>query len=403
MSGATARASQRQPFHRAPDLVAAIRKGAGMPWVELRVTSDGPAVVRVRVGSLVYLVGSEGSGKSSFLLQTGTGWARDHGVFIYFTVELDEEEAGGRVVGQHARASWETALRGNVPEEVMAEALGLPRFAIIAGEDAESLDSIGVAVEAYRKEFPDVPIVVGVDYIQAIDGEGRDPRAQVSSISKKLRKLAKRLSVVIVGVSQTSRGNREPLRSGAAVGADTVTMGAETSQIERDAYVTMALGNLEPLPDGTTKLDLNIGKTRMGQGDRVYKLLYDGASGIFTMLGDVRTGAEVRAERKSKDDEAKIQAAMLALPAALADAPQPMFIADLAKELVIRKDTVTEAIKRLRADPDSAVVKVRWQASVPPGTKKRRANGAFPLWDRTRATGAGLEIFRAGFGGNADD
>jgi replicative DNA helicase len=142
----------------------------------------------------------------------------------------------------------------------------------------------------YRKEFPDVPIVIGVDYIQAIDGEARDPRAQVSSISKKLRKLAKWLGAVIVCVSQTSRGNREALRSGTAVGADTVTMGAETSQIERDAYVTMALGNLELQTDGTTKMDLNIGKTRMGQGDRVYKLIYDGASGSFAMIGDVRSG-----------------------------------------------------------------------------------------------------------------
>ncbi len=400
-----ARPSQRQPFHRARDLVAPILERARVPWVDLRVTRDGPAVVRVRVGSLVYLVSSEGAGKSSLLLQMGTGWARDGGVFIYFTVELDEEEAAGRVVSQDARASWEDALRGNVPAEKMAEALDLPGLAIIAGEDAENLDNIRVAVEAYRKTFPGVPIIVGVDYIQAIDGEGRDPRAQVSAISKRLRKLAKRLGVVIVCISQTSRGNREPLRSGVVVGADTVTMGAETSQIERDAYVTMALGTFEPQPDGTVKMDLNIGKMRMGQGDRVYKLLYDGESGIFNILGDARTGAEVRAERRSKDDEAKILTAMRAIPSALSDAPEPMFIVALAKELGTRKETVSQAVNRLRADPDSTVVKVRWQPVEPPGAakKRRKMNGTWPYWDRTRATSAGVEIFPAGFGGSSDD
>jgi len=178
-------------------------------------------------------------------------------VFVYFTVELDEEEAGGRVVGQHAGATWEDALRASVPEQKMIEALALPRFVVIAGEDAHSFTSIERAVEDLREEFPDTPIVVGVDYLQAIDGEGREERARVSNVSKQLRKLAKKLGVIVIGVSQTSRANREKLRDGSAVGADTTTMGAETSQLERDAYVTLALGGFEDRPDGTVKMDLS--------------------------------------------------------------------------------------------------------------------------------------------------
>jgi hypothetical protein len=52
------------------------------------------------------------------------------------------------------------------------------------------------------------------------------------------------------------------------------------------------------------------------------------------------------------------------------------------------------------------VVKVRWKAPEPPGAEKknkRKTNGAFPFWDRTRAMNAMLEIFPAGFGGNSDD
>jgi len=58
----------------------------------------------------------------------------------------------------------------------------------------------------------------------------------------------------------------------------------------------------------------------------------------------------------------------------------------------MRKEIVSAAIKRLRADPDNTVVKVQWRAPAPPGTRRRKTNGAFPYWDRIRAPGAGLEI-----------
>jgi energy-coupling factor transporter ATP-binding protein EcfA2 len=389
----------REPYHRAPNLTRAILERAKLPWVELRIDEISEEIARVRVGAYVVLVAPEGSGKSSLLLQLGALWARTRGVFVYFTVELDEEEAAGRIVGQALNESWEMVLRGCVSEEDMTRALDLPRLTVIAGEHA-ALSNIARAVEDLREEFPDVPIVVGVDYLQAIDeGNAREERQRVSNVSKRLRKLAKELGVVILGVSQTSRGNRDRLRNGEAVGADTTAMGAETSQLERDAYVTLALGGFADQPDGTRKLDLSVGKTRMGTGDKVFPVVFDGRSGRFAFTGEARRGSEVRAERASKDDEAKVHAAKLAIPAALAQAPEPMFPDALAKEIDKRASAVRAALKQLQADPESGVVRVRWQQPPPPGAKPRRANGAFPYWDRERAEASGVEIFPVGFGG----
>jgi hypothetical protein len=391
----------RKPYHRAPNLTRAILERARLPWVALRLDENSEEIARARVGAYLVLVAPEGSGKSSLVLQIGTTWARTGGVFVYFTVELDEEEAAGRVVGQCADESWEMVLRGCVAEEAMAGALDLPRFVVMSGEDAR-LDNIKRTVEDLRAEFPELPIVVGVDYLQAIDeGNEREERQRVSKVSKRLRKIAKELGVVIIGVSQTSRGNREKLRSGEAVGADTTAMGAESSQLERDAYVTLALGGFEDLPDGTRKMDLSVGKTRMGVGDKAYPVIYDGRSGRFTLAGAARSGSEVRAARASKDDETKVRAAMLAIPAALAQAPEPMFTEGLAKEIVARKSDVTEALKRLRTEPESSVVKVRWQPPPAPGVKTRKLNGNWPHWDRQRAAESGVEIFPAGFGGGS--
>ncbi len=389
----------RKPYHRAPNLTRAILERARLPWVAIRLDDSSAEITRARVGAYLVLLAPEGSGKSSLLLQIGTTWARTGGVFIYFTVELDEEEAGGRVVGQCIDEAWELVLRGCVAEEAMASALDLPRFVIMAGEDAR-LDAIKITVEDLRQQFPDMPIVVGVDYLQAIDeGNEREERQRVSKVSKRLRKLAKELGVVIIGVSQTSRGNREKLRSGEAVGADTTAMGAESSQLERDAYVTLALGGFEDQPDGTRKMDLSVGKTRMGQGDKAYPVIYDGRSGRFTLAGPARSGSVVRAERASKDDETKVHAAMLAIPAALAQAPEPMFTEALAKEIDKRKTVVIEALRRLREDAESGVVKVRWQPPAEPGKPAKRSNGAHPHWHRDRAEASGVEIFPAGFGG----
>jgi hypothetical protein len=57
-----------------------------------------------------------------------------------------------------------------------------------------------------------------------------------------LRRVAKELRVVIIGVSQASTGNAKALRTGELIGIDSASTGAETSQIERDAYVILTLG-----------------------------------------------------------------------------------------------------------------------------------------------------------------
>jgi KaiC/GvpD/RAD55 family RecA-like ATPase len=395
----------RKHYRRAAEVNKAIRERAKLPWVEVRLDADGRTIIKVRLGAYVVLLGSEGSGKSSFLLQVGTQWARHHGVFIYFSVELDDEESGGRMVAQQAGVSWEDALSVRLPDQAMDEALELPRFVWMTGEDA-LLDYLKGTVDDLRKEFPDKIIMVGVDYLQAVDeGNEREERQRVSKVSKRCRKLAKELGVVLIAVSQTSRQNRAPLRDGDAVGSDTTAMGAESSQLERDAYAMLALGGLEERPDKTTKMDLSVGKMRMGKGDRVHTVILEGESGRFSFDGDVRSGAEVRAERAAKDDEQKVRTAKLAIPTLLAAAPEPMFTKAIAKEIEQRLASVSAALRELQADPESSVVRVRWQPPPPPGQKAKRSNGSHPFWDRGRAeaaiaAGTDLEIFPAGFGGN---
>jgi hypothetical protein len=178
-------------------------------------------------------------------------------------------------------------------------------------------------------------------------------------------------------------------------------MGAETSQLVRDAYVTLALGGFEDQPDGTVKMDLSVGKTRMGKGDKAFPVILDGRSGRFTLAGPARAGAEVRAERASKDDEVKVRAAKLAIPPLLASAPEPMFGKGIAIELQMRPKPVLEALRQLQAEPESSVVKVQWQPPTEPGKRPKRTNGVHPYWDRRCAERAGVQVFPAGFGGGS--
>ncbi|MEZ4368993.1 MAG: hypothetical protein R2939_22340 [Kofleriaceae bacterium] len=73
--------------------------------------------------------------------------------------------------------------------------------------------------------------------------------------------------------------------------------------------MTLALGAVRDGDDGARLVDLNVGKSRMGAGDCVFPLSFDGRTGVFTVSGDPVPAAqrrdEVRAEQASKRAEAK--------------------------------------------------------------------------------------------------
>lgn len=161
-------------------------------------------------------------------------------------------------------------------------------------------DSAGIKVSEIRakcrrlkQENPELGLIV-IDYIQLIEGNGRENRQQeVSEISRQLKMLAKELGVPVIGLSQLSRGleqrqNKRPILSDIR----------ESGSIEQDADIVAFLyredyhqqegdednGHDDDLPDNTVEVIL--AKNRSGARDTV-RLLFKKEYNKFSSLSFV--------------------------------------------------------------------------------------------------------------------
>lgn len=368
---------------RAPALPDLITENATLPWVSLRLGADLVEIARARAKSVVMVTAASGAGKSSFTLELLWRHAIDVGPAIFFSLELDADEAGGRIVGQRCAATWEDALRCRVPLHEMQRALDLPRLVILAGDDAVP-DKLVAAVETLRAENPGQPILVAVDYLQILELEtyARDERSKVKDAVEWLRRLSQRLKVVILAISQTSRVSAQKLKDGQLVGADTAATGAESSQIERAGTLTISLGGKKDLEDGTSSVDVSIGKGRMGQGDRVIPANYDGKTGLWRIVGEARPASEIRAERAAQQQSAAVAAALDAIAGHLANATEPKSRVQIKKHLQIKNAVASAAFKALLAEQPPRVVRV----------KGKKPGGYYQLWTPDRAAEAGRDL-----------
>ncbi len=376
-SGAPAPAP-RSRARRWGAMVAELYDRSTEPWVP--ITIGGVEVARARLGSLIALTAAEGTGKSSCAIQSGIEHASSLGPWIYATRELGGDEAVGRSVGQSHGESWERVLCGAVARDRIAD---VPRMWCLEA-DAATPEQIELAIGEARAEYPGQPIIVAVDYLQIFGGGAgarAEERLRVADMSQVLRDLARRQRVVIVMISQSSRAGARALRTGELIGADTAGTGAESSQIERDASITLALGDARPLPDGTTALRLSTGKGRMQRGDTVRDLIYRGLTGRFEVVGEARPASEVRAEKLADGDQVLITAAEAAIVAFASKATEPCTRLQLGEATGRGKKIWQRAVANLLST--GGLVEV----------ERRRARAkAWLVWTRTHAEAAGIPI-----------
>ena len=372
--------------YRAPELVACLAEVANLQWVPIRI-GDGrdDEIASLPIGAVVPITAASGAGKTTLTLAALVIHARDLGPAILVSRELSHAEVAARIVGIRRGISWADAMRAGATADARDALSTLPRLVVLADDDA-TISKAEATVAALRADYPDQPVVVAFDYLQILDGDGtaRDERAKIAAIAEAIRRFAKRVPALVLAVSQSSRAGANALRKGEVVGADTATTGAESSQIERGAYLTIAIGESVARDDGSTEVSLSIGKSRFGGGDRVIPCSFDGATGRWRVTGASVTAADHRAARSADKDERDVDTIAAAIRTKLADADTPMTRTALAETLGRRGEMVRRAVERLRADPATGVVECR-------GVAGHRGRG-LPVWTRAKATAAGLEI-----------
>lgn len=340
----------KAPWYRCPDLVDAIMERAADPWIDLTLAGD--ELARVRVGGTVVIIGGSGSGKSSLVSCVLVEHAKNVGPAIALSIELPAEELAARIVGQRCDASWEDALRGRVPREDMERVLDLPRLYVLDRRRA-TIHNLAKCVDSARAEYPGQPILVAIDYAQLLDSKEREARMRVADAFAQIDDCAREKKFVALALSQMSRANAQKARTGEMLGAEAAAAGAESAAIERFATLTLTIGMAAEREDGSSAVELSVGKARMSKGDRVIPMSYFGRTGLWRVAGDAKSATEVRDSREAEKESKARSTAELAMLGTARIAKEPLLTrAQLMEGISGRKATKVAALSALLARGD---------------------------------------------------
>lgn len=349
----------RKPWRIASEYVAEIRARSKEAWISLEL--GGRQIVRCRPGGMVVIMGPSGGGKSSLTAALLVNHARYSGPAIYLSPELPGDELAARMIGMQCNMSWEDVLHGQLSDEHMMQALALPRLAIVERRDATT-PALTQTITDFRALYPGEPLLFAVDYTQIFGGAPaqHEARMRLNSVIAELDQVARDYRAVGIPVNQMSRANAKVARAGDALGAETADMAAESAAIERYATVTLAIGGLKKVnEDGDQVGQLSVGKARMGGGDTVFPIRFEGRTGRFIVEGDARPAAEVRAELAEQKDQSKMDAACMAILGAAAQAREPCTRNDLIKAARVKRELGLIAIAKLIQQGDLVEVRIK--------------------------------------------
>lgn len=221
---------------------------------------------------LVIVAGRPSAGKTSF----ATGIAQHLAVsarkaVALFSLEMSSEQLVQRLLCSEANVDSQRLRAGYIDDEEwqrVTEAMGTLSEAPVYIDDSANISVMELRTKARRLKAQFDIAAVFIDYLQLMQGNGRENRVQeVSEISRSLKGLARELDVPVVALSQLSRAveTRSPP-------TPILSDLRESGSIEQDADVVMFVHREEMYNQNTERkniADIIIAKHRNGPIGRV--------------------------------------------------------------------------------------------------------------------------------------
>ena len=161
---------------------------------------------------LIILAARPSVGKTAFVLNIAKNVAVNlNETVAIFSLEMGAESLVERIICSHASINAGHLKTGKLTDEEYTQyfvATGVLAEAPIYIDDTPGIrvSEIRAKCRRLKQERNNLGLIV-IDYLQLIEGNGRESRQQeVSEISRNLKKLAKELSVPVIALSQLSRG-----------------------------------------------------------------------------------------------------------------------------------------------------------------------------------------------------
>ena len=191
---------------------------------------------------LIILAARPSVGKTAFVLNIAKNVAVNlNETVAIFSLEMGAESLVERIICSHASINAGHLKTGKLTDEEYTQyfvATGVLAEAPIYIDDTPGIrvSVIRAKCRRLKQERINLGLVV-IDYLQLIEGNGKESRQQeVSEISRNLKKLAKELKVPVIALSQLSRGveqrqDKRPIMSDIR----------ESGSIEQDADIVAFL------------------------------------------------------------------------------------------------------------------------------------------------------------------
>src|SRR5688500_16663874 len=164
-------------------------------------------------GDLVVVAARPSMGKTSFVLNIAQHVGTETSMSVgFFSLEMSKEQLFMRMLTSEARIDAHRFRTGFLSEKDygrLSHALGTLAEAKVFIDDSASIGVLEMRAKARRLKAEHGLNLLIVDYIQLMQGRGRfeSRQAEIASISRSLKGLAKELNVPIVALSQLSRAS----------------------------------------------------------------------------------------------------------------------------------------------------------------------------------------------------
>lgn len=148
-------------------------------------------------------------GKTSLALNIARNAAVEHGACVaLFSLEMAQEPLVLRLLAGESGVDSRRVRLGSHNEEderKIMEATGRLSEAPIYIDDSPQLRVVEMRSKVRRLHFERGINLIIIDYLQLMQGEGRDEVEKIGHISRSLKAIARELNVPVIAVSQMSR------------------------------------------------------------------------------------------------------------------------------------------------------------------------------------------------------
>jgi len=187
-------------------------------------------------GNLIIIAGRPSMGKTTFALNISDHNAMAGKTVLFFSREMTSSELIDKSIANLSGVSLKSIKSGNLNESewpLISQAVSnfQDKNLFI---DESSLTVQQISITAKKKKMREGLDLIVIDYLQLMDGKGDNRTAQIGSITRGLKALAKELEIPIILLSQLSREvekrpDKRPMMSDLR----------DSGEIEQDADIIM--------------------------------------------------------------------------------------------------------------------------------------------------------------------